>query len=63
MYIHIYIYMYTHAYIHMYIYIYIYIMSCPKVVGGRNGYGAKLANIFSKRFTVETSDGKKAPAI
>ena len=55
--------MYTHAYIHMYIYIYIYIMSCPKVVGGRNGYGAKLANIFSKRFTVETSDGKKAPAI
>ena len=22
--------------------------------GGRNGYGAKLANIFSKRFTVET---------
>ncbi|CDW56095.1 DNA topoisomerase 2 [Trichuris trichiura] len=26
-----------------------------KVTGGRNGYGAKLCNIFSKRFTVETS--------
>ncbi|KAJ1351003.1 hypothetical protein KIN20_006935 [Parelaphostrongylus tenuis] len=25
-----------------------------KVVGGRNGYGAKLCNIFSKEFTVET---------
>jgi DNA topoisomerase II len=24
--------------------------------GGRNGYGAKLANIFSRRFTVETVD-------
>lgn len=23
--------------------------------GGRNGYGAKLCNIFSKQFTVETS--------
>lgn len=23
--------------------------------GGRNGYGAKLCNIFSKEFTVETS--------
>lgn len=23
-----------------------------KVTGGRNGYGAKLANIFSKQFTV-----------
>ena len=32
------------------------------MTGGRNGYGAKLANIFSKEFTVETSDssvGKK----
>ena len=29
-----------------------------KVTGGRNGYGAKLANIFSKRFTVETADAK-----
>ncbi|CAG2114760.1 unnamed protein product, partial [Medioppia subpectinata] len=26
-----------------------------KVVGGRNGYGAKLCNIFSTRFKVETS--------
>ena len=26
------------------------------VTGGRNGYGAKLTNIFSKRFVVETSD-------
>ena len=25
-----------------------------KVTGGRNGYGAKLCNIFSSRFTVET---------
>jgi DNA topoisomerase II len=33
-----------------------------KVVGGRNGYGAKLCNIFSKKFIVETGDsssGKK----
>ncbi|KAN0050127.1 hypothetical protein ACTA71_003230 [Dictyostelium dimigraforme] len=33
-----------------------------KVVGGRNGFGAKLTNIFSKEFTVETIDkssGKK----
>lgn len=29
-----------------------------KVTGGRNGYGAKLANIFSKEFVVETSDIK-----
>ncbi len=27
-----------------------------KVVGGRNGYGAKLTNIFSKKFTVEVAD-------
>ncbi|KAJ3179046.1 DNA topoisomerase 2 [Gaertneriomyces sp. JEL0708] len=27
-----------------------------KVTGGRNGYGAKLCNIFSKEFVVETSD-------
>lgn len=26
---------------------------------GRNGYGAKLTNIFSKKFTVDTADGKK----
>ena len=29
-----------------------------KVTGGRNGYGAKLANIFSTEFVVETCDGK-----
>ena len=27
-----------------------------KIVGGKNGYGAKLTNIFSKEFTVETRD-------
>ena len=26
-----------------------------KVTGGRNGFGAKLCNIFSKKFTVETA--------
>jgi DNA topoisomerase-2 len=30
-----------------------------QVTGGRNGYGAKLANIFSTKFTVETCDGKR----
>ena len=30
-----------------------------KHVGGKNGYGAKLTNIFSKKFTVETCDGNK----
>lgn len=29
-----------------------------RVVGGRNGLGAKLANIFSKEFIVETASGK-----
>ena len=29
-----------------------------KVTGGRNGYGAKLCNIFSKEFTLETADAK-----
>lgn len=29
-----------------------------RVVGGRNGYGAKLANIFSTEFSVETNDSK-----
>ena len=29
-----------------------------KVTGGRNGYGAKLANIFSTSFTLETQDNK-----
>lgn len=28
-----------------------------QVTGGRNGYGAKLANIFSNEFVVETCDG------
>lgn len=28
-------------------------------MGGRNGFGAKLANIFSKEFVVETCDGKR----
>ena len=27
-----------------------------KITGGRNGYGAKLANIFSDEFTIETAD-------
>lgn len=30
-----------------------------KVTGGRNGYGAKLCNIFSTEFTVDTSDGRQ----
>jgi len=29
-----------------------------KVVGGRNGYGAKLCNVFSTEFTLETADSK-----
>jgi DNA topoisomerase-2 len=32
------------------------------VTGGRNGYGAKLCNVFSTKFTVETAckeEGKK----
>ena len=32
--------------------------SDDRVVGGRNGYGAKLANIFSSTFCVETVDSK-----
>jgi len=31
-----------------------------KTVGGKNGYGAKLTNIYSKEFVVRTSDGKIA---
>ena len=27
-----------------------------KVTGGRNGFGAKLANIFSSKFSIETAD-------
>ncbi|KAL6079289.1 DNA topoisomerase 2 [Balamuthia mandrillaris] len=30
-----------------------------KVTGGRNGYGAKLANIFSTKFSIETVDSKR----
>jgi len=30
-----------------------------RVTGGRNGYGAKLTNIFSTFFSVETIDGKR----
>ena len=30
-----------------------------KVTGGRNGYGAKLANIFSTEYVVETCDGSR----
>src|SRR5690625_2082720 len=30
-----------------------------KVTGGRNGYGAKLANIFSIEFSIETVDAKR----
>jgi len=32
--------------------------STERVVGGRNGYGAKLANIFSSSFSIETVDSK-----
>eukprot|EP00798_Chlamydomonas_sp_ICE-L_P004493 gene4493-14649_t len=34
-------------------------MDTVKVTGGRNGYGAKLANIFSTEFVIETCDGKR----
>lgn len=30
-----------------------------RITGGRNGYGAKLANILSSRFTVRTGDSKR----
>lgn len=30
-----------------------------RVTGGRNGYGSKLTNVFSKEFTIEICDGKK----
>jgi len=33
--------------------------SIKKVTGGRNGFGAKLTNIFSKTFTLETADKTK----
>lgn len=31
-----------------------------QTTGGRNGYGAKLANIYSTEFVVETCDGRGA---
>lgn len=34
-------------------------MCVGQVTGGRNGFGAKLCNIFSTRFEVETCDGKR----
>ena len=34
-----------------------------RVTGGRNGYGAKLTNIFSTKFTVEIVDAKKKKEI
>lgn len=30
-----------------------------RIVGGRNGYGAKLANIFSTKFSIKINDGHK----
>ena len=30
-----------------------------RVTGGRNGYGAKLANVLSSKFSIEIADGKK----
>ena len=33
-----------------------------KVTGGRNGYGAKLCNIFSTEFTVETNNRQSGKA-
>ena len=30
-----------------------------KTTGGRNGFGAKLANIFSTEFIIETADGER----
>lgn len=30
-----------------------------KTTGGRNGFGAKLTNIYSKKFIVETADSNK----
>lgn len=33
--------------------------SVKKTTGGRNGYGAKLTNIFSTEFVIETADGRR----
>lgn len=35
---------------------FVHISYMAQVVGGRNGYGAKLCNIFSTKFTIETCD-------
>ena len=32
--------------------------SQKKVTGGRNGFGAKLCNIYSKKFSIETACGE-----
>ena len=32
--------------------------SIKKIVGGRNGFGAKLTNVFSKKFIIETGEKK-----
>ncbi|GAB2248936.1 hypothetical protein Droror1_Dr00012295 [Drosera rotundifolia] len=36
-----------------------YDFSVKKTTGERNGYGAKLTNIFSTEFVIETADGKR----
>lgn len=36
-----------------------YDQDAEKIWGGKNGYGAKLANIFSKDFTIETIDHRR----
>ena len=33
--------------------------SVKKVTGGRNGFGAKLTNVFSKKFCVSTADATR----
>ena len=38
------------------------LLRLPQVTGGRNGYGAKLANIFSTEFVIETCDGRRKRA-
>lgn len=42
--------------LHMLRFVFLFWTACRKwISGGRNGYGAKLCNIFSTEFTVETS--------
>jgi DNA topoisomerase-2 len=36
-----------------------YDASEKKITGGKNGYGAKLTNIFSQHFSIETIDSKR----